>query len=289
MEPDPALAAVQTYRYLRVSLAALVLLLFVAVGSEWWATGRTCLQSSISGYYYTPAQLIFVGVLLTVGVCLVVLKGNTPGEDLLLNLAGMCAPVVALVPSPAAPNDVACRSVPFAPANVPAAVANNLGAVLLTGAVVITAVALVAVRTAGPAGVAAADRRSIGLTAAAVAVGAAWFVADRGSFVAHAHGVVAIPMFICIIGVVWLNARDARSHAQRRAGGGGRATSRFVPVYRMIAIAMLVSLATVVALSAVLRSNTVLLWVEVVLITLFGAFWVVQTAELWTQGLRRSP
>ena len=37
VEPDPALAAVKTYNYLRIALAALVLLLYTAVVLEWWA------------------------------------------------------------------------------------------------------------------------------------------------------------------------------------------------------------------------------------------------------------
>ena len=44
VEPDPALAAVKTYNYLRIALAALVLLLYTSVVLEWWAAGR-CLQA----------------------------------------------------------------------------------------------------------------------------------------------------------------------------------------------------------------------------------------------------
>ena len=99
MEPDPALAAVKTYNYLRIALAALVLLLYTAVVLEWWAAGR-CLQTSISAYYYTPVHAVFIGVLVTMGVCLVALKGNTDGEDVLMNLAGMLAARRRLHPHP---------------------------------------------------------------------------------------------------------------------------------------------------------------------------------------------
>ena len=98
MEPDPALAAVKTYNYLRIALAALVLLLFVSVALEWWAADG-CLQPSISAYYFTPVRAVFIGVLVTMGVCLVALKGNTDGEDVLMNLAGMLAPGVAFIPT----------------------------------------------------------------------------------------------------------------------------------------------------------------------------------------------
>ena len=33
-------------------------------------------------------------------------------------------------------------------------------------------------------------------------------------------------------------------------------------------------------------STTTVLWVEVVLISLFAVFWLVQTKELWNRGLR---
>ena len=62
-----------------------------------------CWQSSISSYYYTPAQGILVGVLVAIGVCLICLRGASDGEDELLNLTGLCAPFVALVPSPTRP------------------------------------------------------------------------------------------------------------------------------------------------------------------------------------------
>ena len=39
-EPDPALAAVKTYRYLRIALTALVVLLFASIAIEWVGTER---------------------------------------------------------------------------------------------------------------------------------------------------------------------------------------------------------------------------------------------------------
>ncbi len=98
MEPDPALAAVKTYRYLRIALTALVVLLFASIALEWWAADR-CVLPSISAYYFTPVQAVFIGVLVTMGASLLALKGNTDGEDVLMNLAGMLAPGVAFIPT----------------------------------------------------------------------------------------------------------------------------------------------------------------------------------------------
>lgn len=55
---------------------------------------------SINAYYYTPVRGMFAGALLGIGVCLVCIRGSTTVEDVLLNAAGMLAPVVALIPTP---------------------------------------------------------------------------------------------------------------------------------------------------------------------------------------------
>ena len=63
--------------------------------------------------------------------------------------------------------------------------------------------------------------------------------------------------------------------------------SRYVPVYRGLAVGMLGALAATVAISLATSSTSLVLWVEVVLIALFATFWVVQTVELWRHGLRQ--
>lgn len=282
MEPDPALAAVKTYNYLRIALAALVLLLYSSVALEWWAAGR-CLQSSISAYYYTPVHAVFLGVLVTMGVCLIALKGNTDGEDGLMNLAGMLAPAVAFIPTAGAGP---CSSAALLTPDIPAGVANNMLALFVTGAVVGAAALWIARRDGGSTGLSTTDRRGLGLSLAVLGAGVVWFVVARDSFVAHGHDASAIPMFLAIVGVVWLNARDVRTAV--RAGAAPTTHGRYVAMYRTIAVAMLVSLVVTVAVNLATSSTLVVFWVEVVLITLFAVFWVVQTTELWDRGLRRS-
>ncbi len=282
MEPDPALGAVKTYRYLRLALVAIVVLLFAAVVLEWGATGRRCVQGSISAYYYTPAQSVFVGVLLTMGICLIALKGNTEAEDVLLNVAGMLAPGVAFVPTPDAG---VCRSAPFVVADVPGRVANNMQALFVAGALVGVVAVVIARQQAGAAGLGRWDRLGLAGTMVLLGGGAVWFYVSRDTFLEHAHGFAAVPMFICIVAVVWLNGRDAGASA--RAGAPPARTQRFVATYRTISTLMLVALVVTVAVSLATGSSALVLWVEVVLITLFAAFWVVQTTELWSQGLRR--
>jgi hypothetical protein len=282
MEPDPALGAVKTYRYLRLALVAIVVLLFTAVTLEWWATGRRCVQGSISAYFHTPVQSVFVGVLVTMGVCLIALKGNTEAEDILLNVAGMLAPGVAFVPT----NEVGgCRSVPFVVADVPARVANNMQALFVAGALVALAVFVIARRDAAGGRLGRWDRLGIVGTTLLLGGGAVWFYVDRQLFLNLAHGFAAVPMFMCIIAVVWLNGRDAQTSV--REGDAPPANARYVAAYRAISVAMLVALVVTVVVSLATRSSALVLWVEVVLIALFAVFWLVQTSELWSKGLRR--
>ena len=282
MEPDPAQAAIKTYNYLRIALAALVLLLYTSVVLEWWAAGR-CLQTSISAYYYTPVHAVFIGVLVTMGVCLVALKGNTDGEDVLMNLAGMLAPGVAFIPTPGAEQ---CSSSPLITPDIPAMVANNMPALFVTGAAVGVAALLIARSAGGVAGLSTADRRGLALSLAVLGGGVVWFFVARDNFIAHGHDASAIPMFLAIVGVVWLNARDVRAAV---ATGAAPATHNgYVAIYRGIALAMLVALVVTVAINLATASTTIVLWVEVVLITLFAVFWLVQTRELWNRGLRRT-
>lgn len=99
--------AVKTYRYLRIGMIGAVALLVFSTGYEIdhaknVVTGTDpCVQRSISAYYYTPVSPIFVGCMFLVGLALIVYKGHYVWEDLFLNVAGMLAPVVALVPTTA--------------------------------------------------------------------------------------------------------------------------------------------------------------------------------------------
>jgi hypothetical protein len=286
MQPDPALAAVRTYGYLRLALAGLVLLLFAAVLVEFRATGFDCLQTSISAYWHTPARAVFVGVLVTMGVCLVALKGNTPGEDIALNFAGMLAPGVAFVPTG---DPGTCSSVPIQPSDVAPAVANNMQALFVLGAVAL-AIGVWSARRSRAAGrvastgIKGADLLGLLVAGAVMGGGAVWFYVARDSFVARGHDFAAIPMFLAIVVAVWLNGRDVGKAMTQGSGPSGAA--HYVRIYRGISTAMLLTLAATVAANFLSPWDHLVLWVEVVLILLFAAFWLVQTKELWDRGLR---
>lgn len=282
MEESPALAAVKTYRYLRLSLAGLVVLLFSSLVIEWQAVGRACAQATISAYWHTPVRGVFVGVLVTMGICLIALKGNTKSEDILLNLAGILAPGVAFIPTPEAGP---CSSVPAAGRDFGPAIANNMQALFVLGAAAVLVALGIAVKERGS--LRRLDRWDLlGLAVGlgATVGGAVWFYVSRQTFVANAHNAAAIPMFLAIVVVVWVNSRDVKevvaTHPALKSVRG-----KYVAVYRVIAAAMLITLALAVVGHFANWTNALLV-VEILLITLFGLFWIIQTRELWNQGLR---
>ena len=281
MRETSALAAIKTYRYLRLSLVGLVVLLFAALAIEWLAVGRQCVQPTISAYWHTPVRPVLVGVLVTMGICLIALKGNDEAEDVLLNLAGILAPGVAFVPTTAY---TSCSSVPVSAGADSASIANGMQALFVLGAVAVVVALVIARRERGRRPIGGWDRAGLVIGFAGTAGGALWFYLDRDGFIAGAHNVAAVPMFLAIVAAVWVNAQDVqqtiRTHPALRT-----VRARYVAAYRGIAVAMLASLGLAVV-GHLADWTYALLVVEVLLITLFATFWVIQTRELWNQGLR---
>jgi hypothetical protein len=87
-----------TYVHLRRGVAALALTLAPVLAVGGYLFFGTPLQASMSAYYYTGMRDWFVGVLCAVGAFLFLYKGYTRRENQVLNLAGVCAPLVALFP-----------------------------------------------------------------------------------------------------------------------------------------------------------------------------------------------
>ncbi|MGA8047513.1 MAG: hypothetical protein WCA30_14735 [Dermatophilaceae bacterium] len=282
MRQTPALAAIKTYRYLRLSLVGLVVLLFAALAIEWLAVGRECVQPTISAYWHTPVRAVLVGVLVTMGICLIALKGNDEAEDVLLNLAGILAPGVAFVPTTAY---TSCSSSPVGTGQDTASIANGMQALFVLGAVAVVVALVIARRERGSTRrLSTWDRVGLALGFAATAGGALWFYLDRDGFVASAHNVAAVPMFLAIVAAVWVNSRDVQqaieTHPALRT-----VRSRYVAAYRGIALAMLATLALAVV-GHLADWTYALLVVEILLIALFATFWIIQTRELWNHGLR---
>lgn len=286
MTTDSALSAVTTYRYLRISMVLLIVGLAGAVAYEAYEVAGDCLQTSISAYYYTPAQGIFVGTLVALGLGMVVLKGNTDWEDILLNLAGMLAPVVALVPTP---YRARCYSVPVDIKARSANVANNVTSLFVVAVLAMLVTGLIAWHQARTREWTVASSVGAALAGAILLVAAGFFWWDRAAFLQRGHYVAAIAMFVCIVLVVLLNAgaygrQQEESHRPQPLNKPAS-----VNRYLAVAVAMVVSSVGMGLWRWLFGWEHAVLWIEATLITLFAVFWILQTRELWSRVRRGGP
>jgi hypothetical protein len=101
-----------TYYGLRVGLAVIGIALPLVVLFAGGVLHHVWLEPSISRYYHTQGGIsyfttrdLFVGGLFAVGACLYLYKGFSTRENVALNLAGVFALFVALLPTAATPGD----------------------------------------------------------------------------------------------------------------------------------------------------------------------------------------
>lgn len=288
---------VKTYRYLRTAIVALLIGLGVAVGYQTWFQDWHLL-SSVSAYYYTPAQAIFVGALIGLGACMVALKGTTPTEDVLLNLGGIFAAIVAIVPtsrgsdyrtallacreaaSQQTSNGLDCPTVRALEAATKANVQNNIFALLLVGALGLLATLLFYLLK---------DRRlyqgvewdsrkfwwGFGVALAVFVLGAVAYFAFLDWLIDNAHYIAALSLFACILAVAGVNARRHQAKPNQQQGGNALQKYR----YTWVALAMLAAAALGIGLW--LSHVITLFWLEIAVALLFAVFWMVQTIEQW--------
>jgi hypothetical protein len=88
----------KTYYALRWGMAGIAFLLPLFLFVAGPLTGSGPQPDSISGYYHTPLRDVFVGALVTTGTFLILYKIFTPLENWLLNVAGVGAILVAMLP-----------------------------------------------------------------------------------------------------------------------------------------------------------------------------------------------
>ena len=274
-----------TYRYLRVAIVAVVLVLFVSLatqivhdhgrlesGEEWW-------RASISAYFYSPVQSVFVGTLVGIGTCIIAIKGRHGAEEVLLNFAGMFAFVVAMVPTPLEP--AMCSGEPYC-LDVPERVGNNMGTLLLVGGVVLLLATWPRRR----------DLRNregwdLWITWLTWAATGAWLLASPGGFIALAHYAAAFLLFTCLVAVAWINGTDHAVTAQAFERLRGMSPAAYRVWYRWIAAVMATVLAVGLGTMVVLDRYVpelfpqTLFVVETVMLLVFALFWVLQTIEFW--------
>jgi len=307
---------VKSYRYLRLAMVTLLGALFAAVLYQTMRQDFDPLES-VSAYYYTPAQALFVSGLIGFAACMIALKGTTDVEDISLNLAGMFAIVVALVPtSRGADFDAAvdacqeqaglalteeelkgsdCASklalVDAAKANIE----NNMIAVLTVGVVVAIILAIRGFLGRGPF-----SWPAFGAGVALLVVGAVAFFWRTDWFARNAHWIAAAGLFACIFVVGIVNARRQRGE-ERRGGAPTEEQKRESPRQRVIDTAgqtastlgitrrgprnwyawiALIMLGTGgIAVYAWQAAWISLFLLEVWVFVLFIAFWIAQTIE----------
>jgi hypothetical protein len=304
-DADDREALAKSYRYVRTAMVALLLGLAIAVFHQSGRQGS--FLPSVSAYYYTPAQGVFVGALVALGTCMIALRPQRPLEDVVLNLGGAFAFVVAVVPTArdadyqeaaracreAGDSRTAgmdCATVAELQDATRAAVANNMVALLVVGFLAIVATVAFVLRdrrtgrTAG-SGPAARSAALWGL----VAVTALWLGAllavtrylDR--FVDVAHYVAAVGLFLAVVAVALINARRRRELATRAAGQPARKASDMLTSprrYRYTWIAMAMLIVASVGSILVIVGALSLFWLEITVAALFAVFWTVQTIGL---------
>lgn len=259
----------RTYRYVRLSIVGATAVLAVSLALQIASAGEL---TSVSAAFYTPAGTLFVGSLCAVSLALLVLSGRSI-EQGLLDVAAVFALVVALVPTPI--SDVGCggETVCVPEGAVPGIV--NNGIAVASVALLALVVAAVLARAQGVAGWGTV----VTLAGVAVILAAfvSWALIDFAAFLRAAHNVAAVGFFT-VIGLV----------AGVSAWRPQRAPRRFRALYGAVAVGILGSLLALVGVLVAggagglrLVGVPVIFLGESVVLTLFVAFWLVQTIELW--------
>lgn len=256
-----------SYRYLRIAPILCVVLLFTAVVVQ--RTRSDCWQTSISAYYFTAAHSAFVAALCTIGVALIVYKGGSDTEDVVLNFAGFFAFIVAMAPTT---RETLCGPGLPADLDVTSGTRNTVLAVIIT-AVVAEIARVVVDRSSDPEPPSLWARVSTLVGWVIVALGVVVFFVAPATFQAMAHNVSAVTLFLGIIVVVVANARAVPLRSLNL---------RYRTAYVVIAWTMTATLVAVVVVHLLAAGFAhVVLLAEVLLILEFAVFWGVQTAELW--------
>lgn len=269
-----------TFRYVRLAVVAAMGMLAVSIALEAAKVG--VLRSSISSYYWTPANAVLVAALVAGGICLVAIQGSTATEDLLLNLAGALAPIVAFVPIR---NPGEASSAPSVPVNFAANVENNVLAYLVAGLATAVVTWWIVVRS-GLGSLTTGQRVGFGLLVAGVVGGVAWFGVDREGFERHAHVVSAVSMFVILLAVMVVNAVSYGRLPHVSGVRGHAMINRYLIIAGLTAV-----LAAVAGIAWLLDAQGALFWLEAVVLVGFVAFWIIQTRELWPTpaGVRADP
>lgn len=272
-------SVLRTYRYLRLGMVVLVVLLGVALVLERRRSGH--LLDSISAYYYTPAHAVFVASLCAVGSCLIIYRGQLDVDDVILNGAGFLAFVVAFVPT--SRGEAECDP-QAAFCDIPVStVEANVTALLIIGAVGLVLGYLTSVRprevTAHAQPIDASARTLFyGLTIGFILLVAAFTLA-RERFLQWGHYSAALLLFAAMIVVVVRSGLHLNDEHAKSTGNHTMLRRWYWGSFAFMIVAIIVIL---VARSAGL--DHWVFYLEGSVIIGFAVFWIIQTyGEVWNE------
>ena len=98
---------VVSYLMLRKSVGSLGMMLPIALAVGGLLIFRTGIQPSLSAYYYTGMENVFVGTLCAIGVFLFSYRGYSKKDNIAANVAAVCAIGTALFPTAPIENSTA--------------------------------------------------------------------------------------------------------------------------------------------------------------------------------------
>ncbi len=286
---DNPSAELETYRALRLGMVAGGLLLGTGVVGYIISAGLR-IPPSVSATFYTPIQTIFTGTLILVGLALVAVKGRPGWENTLLDVAGVLIPMVAFVPTPIQDTTCVPAGKDCVPLPLVEGVSLNVGAYLVLGMVALGYLWLRRLLEGtnnewdGPTTRGIATVTGVWLLVAAI------FFFARPQFLQFAHYASAISFFVILGVVVFINASytapvdPAIDKPASWYRGWYRAIAWLMVAFALFGVVVFLVTGTQnFVYTETSRPFPVIFWVEVVLLTLFVLYWVLQTVELWNQ------
>lgn len=285
--PSRSQSAILTYRALRMGVVAVALLLMTSLLLEIIRTKGLEL-TSISASFYSPVRNVFVGVLVATGMALIAIMGREKGEDGALNLAGMLAPTIGMLPTtvgPSAPGACQTGVSMCIPVTTLVDVENNVSALLVLGLVVLVGALIYVLRTHGAGSV---QLRRMILPAGLWLVSTVLWLFARELMFVHGHNLAAFFFFLLLAWVARINAQDPPEGPTVL----GLTPQTYHRGYQIISWAMIAT----ILLTALYDIGILLTWLpnpfpqwffvaESVLLALFVAFWILQTMHFWHDGV----
>ncbi|MGV8848891.1 MAG: hypothetical protein ACOH16_05025 [Propionibacteriaceae bacterium] len=284
--PSRSQSAILTYRALRMGVVAVALLLMTSLVLETIRTKGLEL-TSISASYYSPVSKVFVGVLVATGMALIAIMGREKSEDGALNLAGMLAPTIGMLPTtvgPSAPG--ACREgvAKCIPSTALTDVENNVSSLLVLGLIALVGALIYVVRTHG---VGSMQLRRMLLPSVLWAVSAGLWLFARELMFVHGHNLAAFGFFLLLAYVARVNAQDPPDGPTVM----GLTPQAYKRGYQIISPAMIATIVLTAIYDIAILLGAPNPWpqwffvAESLLLALFIAFWVLQTAHFWRDGV----